>query len=85
MSEITPALTYQLLLFVQALHLLHHRFAKRHISYAEGISGAALCVPPTIGLPIPGILFMVTHGALIVVQLAGSIWINKLSPSWGSQ
>lgn len=43
---LTPQTTYIVLLIVQALHLLHHRVAKRHISFAEVISGAVLCVPP---------------------------------------
>ena len=31
----TPSFTFAVLLVVQALHLLHHRLAKRHISFAE--------------------------------------------------
>jgi hypothetical protein len=32
----SPAVTYLALLIVQALHLLHHRLAKRHIWSAQG-------------------------------------------------
>ncbi len=32
---LTPENTYIALLVVQALHLLHHRLTKRHISFAE--------------------------------------------------
>jgi len=78
--EVTPQTTYILLLVVQALHLLHHRLAKRHISFAEVISAVVLCVPPWIALP-PA-LFISVHLTLILVQLVGSLWIKKLSPQW---
>ena len=81
----TPSATYQALLIVQALHLLHHRLAKRHISFAEGISGAVLCVPPTLALGVPPLVFMITHGVLIGVQIVGSLWIRRLSPAWRSR
>lgn len=77
---LNPQNTYIALLLVQALHLLHHRLAKRHISFAEVISAVVLCVPPWLPLPAP--LFMATHITLIVVQLVGSLWIKKLSPEW---
>jgi hypothetical protein len=77
---LTPGLTYSLLLVVQALHLLHHRIAKRHISYAEVISAVVLCVPPSTSLP--AWLQMGAHLALIAVQIVGSLWIKKLSPDW---
>lgn len=77
---LTTQTTYIALLVVQALHLLHHRLAKRHISFAEVISAIVLCVPPW--LPMPPALFMATHVTLIVVQLVGSLWIKKLSPEW---
>ena len=40
---LTPHTTYVALLVVQALHLLHHRLAKRHISFAkaEGLQAGA--------------------------------------------
>lgn len=76
----TPQATYIALLVVQAFHLLHHRLAKRHISFAEVVSAAVLCVPPSS--PVPGWLLMGTHVVLIAVQLTGSIWIKKLSPNW---
>ncbi len=79
----TPMLTYQLLLVVQVLHLLHHRLAKRHISFAEVVSALVLCVPPAQapGL-LPAWLIMSTHLTLVAVQVVGSIWIKRLSPSW---
>jgi uncharacterized membrane protein len=80
----TPTVTYVALLVVQALHLLHHRLAKRHISLVEALSAGVLCAPPMLLPGIPGWLFMSVHGALIVTQIAGSIWIRKLSPSWRS-
>ncbi len=75
-----PLNTYLLLLFVQMLHLLHHRLAKRHISFAEVISAAVLCVPPTAALPVW--LLMGTHLSCCVVQLIGSLLIDRLSPDW---
>jgi hypothetical protein len=77
---ITPEVTYLALLVVQALHLLHHRLAKRHISFTEVVSAAVLCVPPTA--PVPGWSLMSTHITLIVVQIVGSLWIKRLSPDW---
>ena len=79
---LNPQTTYIALLIVQALHLLHHRLAKRHISFAEVISAVVLCVPPWT--PVPSILLMGTHLSLIGVQLVGSLWIKKLSPEWSS-
>lgn len=78
--QLTPELTYAALLFVQAGHLLHHRMAKRHISNAEVISAAVLCISPPAALP--GWLLVGTHVALITVQLIGSIFIRRLSPTW---
>lgn len=77
---LTPPVTYIALLVVQALHLLHHRLAKRHISYAEVVSAIVLCVPPWT--PLPSFLLMGAHITLIVVQIVGSVWIKKLSPNW---
>jgi hypothetical protein len=77
---LTPQSTYIALLVVQALHLLHHRLAKRHISFAEVVSAVVLCVPPWS--PVPGWLLMGTHLVLILVQIVGSLWIKKLSPNW---
>lgn len=39
---LTPQVTYVALLVVQAFHLLHHRLAIRHISFAEVISAVVL-------------------------------------------
>lgn len=77
---LTPYTTYMALLAVQALHLFHHRVARRHISFAEVISALLLCVPPWA--PLPALLFMGTHLVLIAVQVVGSLWIKKLSPNW---
>jgi len=78
---LTPAHTYVALLIVQTLHLLHHRLAKRHISFTEVVSATVLCFPPfLVALPAP--LFLTVHLSLIAVQIVGSIWIRKLSPEW---
>lgn len=77
---LTPEITYTALLIVQALHLLHHRIAKRHISFAEVISASVLCVP--LSGPVPATLLMTAHLLLIAVQLIGSVWIQRLSPDW---
>jgi len=69
------------LLIVQGLHLLHHRLVKRHISFAETISSLVLCFPPFL-IALPPLVFMSAHIAMIVIQVAGSIWIQKLSPNW---
>jgi hypothetical protein len=78
---LTPYSTYLALLIGQALHLLHHRISKRHISYAEVVSAVVLCVPPWT--PLPAWPLMGAHLSLIVVQVVGSLWIKKLSPNWG--
>ncbi|MEA2489590.1 MAG: hypothetical protein QOH21_1382 [Acidobacteriota bacterium] len=78
---LTPAHTYVALLIVQACHLLHHRVAKRHISFAEVASALVLCVPPFL-VTLPNLLFVSMHLFLIAVQVVGSIWIRKLSPAW---
>lgn len=77
---LNPQDTYIALLVVQALHLLHHRLAKRHISFAEVISSLVLCVPPWT--PLPPLLFIIVHLSLIVIQVVGTLWIKKLSPEW---
>jgi len=78
---LTPAHTYVALLVVQAGHLLHHRIAKRHISFAEFASAVVLCFPPFI-VSLPSMLFVSAHLFLIAVQVIGSIWIRRLSPAW---
>lgn len=78
--HLTPEISYAALLVVQTLHLLHHRLAKRHISFAEVISAAVLCVP--VNGPVPTELLMGTHLSLVAVQVIGSLWIKRLSPSW---
>jgi hypothetical protein len=79
---LTPEITYAALLIVQTLHLLHHRLAKRHISFAEVTSSAVLCIPPSVALP--ALPLMVSHLALIAVQIVGSLWIRRLSPAWNT-
>jgi hypothetical protein len=74
---LTPAHTYVALLVVQAGHLLHHRLAKRHISYAEFISAVVLCFPPFL-IQLPSVVFVSTHLFLIVVQIFGILLILKL-------
>jgi len=78
---LNPAHTYIALLVTQALHLLHHRLAKRHISFAEVVSAVALCFPPFL-VQLPSPLFVSVHLVLIAVQIVGSLWIRKLSPDW---
>ena len=78
---LTPENTYVALLLVQSAHLLHHRMAKRHISFAEFVSAAVLCVPPFL-VALPGNAFIAVHLFLIAVQVVGSIWIDRLSPEW---
>jgi len=78
---LTPEWTYAALLVVQALHLLHHRVTKRHISFAEVVSAAVLCVPPSTTL-LPAMLLMGAHLLLIAIQIIGSLFIQKLSPDW---
>jgi hypothetical protein len=73
---VTPQVTYIALLVVQALHLLHHRLTKRHISFAEVVSAVVLCAPPWS--PLPAWLLMAVHFALIAVQIVGSLWIKRL-------
>lgn len=77
---LTPQATYTALLVVQTAHILHHRLAKRHISFAEVVSSAILCVPLTLGLP--AWLYSAAHLSMIAVQIVGSLWIRKLSPAW---
>ncbi|HEY3055914.1 MAG TPA: hypothetical protein VGK31_08295 [Thermoanaerobaculia bacterium] len=77
---LTPQVTYVALLIVQTAHLLHHRLARRHISFAEVISSSILCVPLTVALP--SWLYMSAHISMIIVQIVGSVWIRQLSPAW---
>lgn len=73
--------TWGLLAVVQTLHLLHHRLARRHISLAEVTSSSLLLVPPAAGL-VPDLVLAAGHGLMAAVQVAGSIWIDRLSPDW---
>jgi len=78
--SLTPQTTWFALVLVQTAHLLHHRLAKRHISFAEVASSAILCVPLTLGAP--AWLYITAHLTMIAVQIVGSIWIRRLSPAW---
>ena len=78
---LTPACTYVALLIVQMTHLLHHRLAKRHISFVEVVSAAVLCLPPFL-IPLPAVVFVSIHLILIAVQVVGSLGIRRLSPDW---
>lgn len=76
----TPEHSYLVLLVVQALHLLHHRLAKRHISFAEVASATLLCVPPmAIG---PAWAMIAAHLTLAGIQVIGSLNIRRFSPDW---
>lgn len=77
---LTPQLSFTLLLIVQALHLVHHRLAKRHISWVEGLAAATLCIP--LDTPLPGWALSGAHLLFCGIQVVGSIWIMKLSPNW---
>lgn len=55
-----PRNTYIALLIVQALHLLHHRLTKRHISFAEVISAFVLVctlVVADAGIAVNGLAY----------------------------
>lgn len=78
---LTPEITIVVLLIVQALHLLHHRLAQRHISVAEVTSAFVLCIPLTV---LPPVLLVTAHLALAAVQVIGSIRIARLLPDWPS-
>lgn len=75
---LTPEITYTVLLIAQALHLLHHRLAKRHISFVEVVAGGVLCIPVSVGLPV---LLMAAHLILAIIQVVGSLFIARLSPT----
>jgi hypothetical protein len=79
-----PTYTYIALLIVQTGHLFHHRFAKRHISFAEVASSLTLCFPPFV-IALPGIVFVSMHLLLIGVQVIGSFRIRELSPQWSEE
>jgi hypothetical protein len=81
---LTPTVTYLALLVVQTLHLFHHRLSKRHISFAEVISAAVLCIPPFL-VALPAWVFIGAHLALIAIQITGSLWIKRLSPDWSKE
>jgi hypothetical protein len=79
-ADSLTTITFTVLLVTQTLHLLHHRLAKRHISFAEVTSSGLLCVPLTAGLP--PLLLAGAHLSLAGVQVVGSLWIHRLSPDW---
>lgn len=78
---LNPAISYPVLLAVQAFHLLHHRLTKRHISFAEVITAFVLLAGTSVFL-LPGWAIAFSHWVLVAVQLVGSVWIKRLSPKW---
>jgi hypothetical protein len=80
-AMLTPTFTYLALLIVQVAHLLHHRLAKRHISFVEVVTAAVLCLPPFL-ISLPAVVFVSIHLILIAVQVLGSVWIRRLTPDW---
>lgn len=78
---LTPELSYFVLLVVQAAHLLHHRLARRHISFAEVTSGALLLVPLSA---LPAAVLITAHLTMSAIQVVGSIFIKRLSPDWNA-
>lgn len=76
--ELGPATTYAVLLLVQALHLLHHRLARQHISAVEVLTAAVLCLPPTA--PLPPALLVGLHLALATILALGSLALRRLAP-----
>lgn len=74
-----PEITFWILAVVQTLHLLHHRLARRHISYVEVTAAAVLCIP--IGGWVPGAILSGAHLLLAAIQVIGSVFIDKLSPT----
>lgn len=80
LENISPETTYNALLVVLTLHLLHHRLAKRHISFAEVVATAILCVP--LSAPVPALALMMAHTTILLVQIVGSLWITRFSPDW---
>lgn len=82
--SVTPEVTWMALLAVQTLHLLHHLLAKRHISIVEVAAGATLLIPIPAGA-VAGLLLMILHIGLILIQLVGSLGIRRLSPGCGDE
>lgn len=76
----SPETSYATLLVIQAAHLLHHRLVRRQISSVEGSAALVLCVPPTTEF-VPASLLVATHLVFCAVQIVGSLWIRRLSPS----
>ena len=69
--NIGPEHTYFVLLVVQALHLLHHRLAKRHISFVEVVAAGVLAIPPHWSA-VPPLALMAAHLLLSATQVVGS-------------
>lgn len=69
---------FTILIFVQAFHLLHHRLAKRHISFAEVVSGFLLCLYSFHSFH--GWVLTSAYCLMVAVQVVGSIFIKRLSP-----
>jgi hypothetical protein len=84
LEVLAPFYTYQALLVIQAVHLIHHRLAKRHISFVEGFAAVVLCFPPFLAAEREwlGWAMISVHITLILIQVAGSLFIKRLSPDW---
>lgn len=76
-----PSVTQMILAVVLALHLAHHRLAKRHISFVEVVAAAMLCVPVAVA---PGMILAVAHLAIVAVLGIGSLDIRRRSPDWSN-
>jgi DNA-binding transcriptional MerR regulator len=58
----------------------HHVHDLMKAKLAEVASAVVLLVPPTA--PLPGWALMTADLGLAALQVVGSLWIRKLSPSW---
>jgi hypothetical protein len=76
-----PHNSYIILLVVQALHLIHHRLSKRHISFVECAAALVLIYQPSWEM-VPSMLVVTAHYALVIIQVIGSLFIRRLSPNW---
>lgn len=78
---IEPDVTRTILAIVLALHLAHHRLAKRHISFAEVTAAALLCLPAGVA---PAVILVAAHLGAAAVLIFGSLDIDRRSPDWSS-
>lgn len=71
-----PDITRLVLGVALALHLTHHRWAHRHISFVEVFAAGLLTLPTTFAPVLLGI----AHLGNVAVLVVGSIGIRRLSP-----